>query len=82
MDQQIFELYMNTFLFGTLFLIMLVVILEFTYLKSEGKIFSSGKKMYDYFYYGLYILFIVLDIVFFLVTAFGLALLLVNYLSC
>lgn len=81
MEQQIFELYLNTFLFGTLFLIMTVVILEFMHLKDEDKIFSSGKKIDNYFYYGLYILFIVLDIVFFLVTTFGLALLLVNYIS-
>lgn len=81
MAQYIFELYLNTFLFGTLFLIMFVVIFEFSDLKNDNKIFSSGKKIDNYFYYGLYVLFIILDIVFFFIMTIGLALLLLYYIN-
>lgn len=75
MDQSLFEIFLNIFIFGFLFLVMSAITFEFGELKKKEKIFKNNRDVDKYFYRCLYILFIVLDTVFLIVTVVGLVLL-------
>lgn len=75
MNQCLFEIFLNIFIFGFLFLVMSAITFEFRELKNKEKIFKNNRDVDKYFYRCLYILFIVLDTVFLIVTVVGLILL-------